>query len=81
MNRVGHECPRSPACPSLAEVQTLQAARNTGQPFAAGYSGARVNVYKALCRAGYLDMETGEITDIGREALARMEARPLKAAE
>jgi len=71
---------RLPA-PSLAQLQMLQAARDTGHPFAAGYSGARVNVYKALCRAGYLNQETGGITDAGREALARMEARLLKAAE
>jgi len=59
----------------------LRAASDTGHPFAAGYSGGRVNVYKVLCRAGYLDEKTGEITDAGREALARMEAGPLKAAE
>ena len=71
---------RLPA-PTLTQLQMLQAARDTGHPFAAGYSGGRVNVYKALGRAGYLDEETGEINDAGREALARMEARRLKAAE
>ncbi len=70
-----------PPAPSLAQIEMLRAARDTGFPFGAGYSGGRVNVFRALCRVGYLDAETGAITEAGRTALARMEAKLMKAAE
>jgi len=70
-----------PLAPSRAQFDMLQAARDSGDPFATGYSGGRENVFRALCRAGYLDPETGVITKAGRSALARMEAGQLKVAK
>ena len=53
-----------------AQIKMLTAALETGYPFAAGYSGGRVNVFKALVRAGYLSPE-GTLTVARSAALDR----------
>ena len=53
---------------TVAQMEMLQAARDTGYPFSAGYSGGRVNVFRALVRAGYLSGE-GALTEAGQAAL------------
>ena len=53
-----------------AQIEMLTAARETGYPLAAGYSGGRVNVFQALVRAKYLSPE-GTLTVAGSAALDR----------
>jgi hypothetical protein len=81
MNRVGMSKRSRLPAPSIAQLEMLRAARDTGFPFSAGFSGGRVNAFRALCRARYLDPETGAITDAGRAALTSLEARLIEAAE
>ena len=57
-----------------AQIEMLKAAQETGHPFAAGYSGGRVNVFKALVRAGYLSGDGG-LTAAGSAALDRWSSR------
>ena len=57
-----------------AQAEMLEAARDTGYPFAAGYSGGRVNVFKALVRTGHLASD-GSLTAAGSAALDRWSSR------
>ncbi|HEX2138044.1 MAG TPA: hypothetical protein VHG30_19485 [Microvirga sp.] len=69
---------------TAAQMDMLRAARDTGYPFSAGYSGGRVNAFRALVRAGYLSDE-GALTEAGRAALGSrsseqwLKARPTSA--
>ena len=56
---------------TAAQTEMLQAADETGYPFSAGYSGGRVNVFRALVRAGYLS-DDGALTETGRAALGNL---------
>jgi hypothetical protein len=53
---------------TAAQMEMLKAARDTGYPFASGYSGGRVNVFKALVRSGHLSRD-GSPTQSGRAVL------------